>query len=454
MIKFFRRHFWLISIFVQKYYKVILTSLILSLIFGVFANRLISRLPEGKTNLRLGLVGQFTGQLLPPLVKNTLNSGLTRIGPNHTVAGNISQNWQITDEGKTFTFLLKPGLTWSDGSPLKANEIIISIPDVNITYEGDDRLIFTLPQPFAPFPSVLTNPVTNKKGLTAGDYQVSLTQNTNGILSKINLQSQEKDLTIRTFPSTAQALTAYKLGEIDALYNYPKVADLDLSAYGKVRETTNYSQALAIFMNNQDPILRDKSIRQGLAYSLRDKTFGFERALGPISVASWAYNPLVKLYDYDPKKAATLIKNSLPDKNQILNLELATIPAYLSIAEKIKAQLDPSLINLTIRVVTSKPESYQLYLTLFESGIDPDQYVFWHSSHGTNNISRTNSERLDKDLEDGRRTIDQNERKKIYNDFQRTFAEELPALFLFYPKYLNLARREAIFDIIKPETAL
>ena len=211
---------------------------------------------------------------------------------------------------------------------------------------------------------------------------------------------------------------------------------------------------MALFFNNQDPLLKDKSLRQGIAYAIKDKTFGSERAIGPISRTSWAFNPLVKLYDYDAVKATSLIKTALPDKTQTLNLELATIPQYLSIAEEIKKDLDPTLINLNIKVVTSKPESYQLYLTLFEIPADPDQYVFWHSSHGTNNISHANNERLDKDLEDGRRTDDLSTRKQIYNDFQRTFDEELPTLFLFYPRYYSLTRREAIFDIIKPETAL
>ena len=453
MIKFFRRLFWLTSSFVKKYYPLILTSLAVSLLIGLIGSRVVTKLPTQTRAIRLGLVGQYTSQSLPPLVKNILNSGLTRVGPNQTIVENLA-GWEVADEGKRYIFTLKPGLTWSDGSPVKAADIVISIPDVNIQFAGEDKIIFNLPQAFAPFPSVLTNPVTNKDGLTAGVYRVNLTQNTNGVLSKIQLTSADQTIIVRPFPSTAQALTAYKLGEIDAIYNYPKVGDLDLSAYGTVRETKNYHQALAIFFNNQDPTLKDKSIRQGIAYALPEKSFGHDRALGPISAASWAYNPLVKLYEFDGRKALDLIRNNLPDKNQVLNLELATIPAYLPIAEKIKSQLDPNLISLNIKVVTSRPDSYQLYLTLFDIGHDPDQYVFWHSTAAANNISKTSDERLDKDLEDGRRSLDQNERKKIYTNFQRTFAEELPALFLFYPTYSNLARSEAIFAIIKPETAL
>lgn len=453
MIKFFRRLFWLSSSFVRKYCQLILTSFVISLVVGLIGSKIVGKLPNQTSTIRLGLVGQYTSQFLPPLVKNILNSGLTRVGPNQTIVENLA-DWEVADEGKRYIFTLKPGLTWSDGSPVKASDIVMTIPDVNIQFEGDVKIIFTLPQAFAPFPSVLTNPITNTAGLTASLYQVNLTQNTNGVLSKIQLTSPNQTIIVRPFPSTTQALTAYKLGEIDAIYNYPKVGDLDLSPYGVVHETKNYHQALAVFMNNQDPTLKDKSIRQGIAYALKDKGFGHDRALGPISAASWAYNPLVKLYEFDGRKAVDLIRNSLSDKNQVINLELATIPAYLPVAEKIKNQLDPSLINLNIKVVTSRPDSYQLYLTLFDIGNDPDQYVFWHSTAVANNISKTSNERLDKDLEDGRRILDPNERKKIYTNFQRTFAEELPALFLFYPTYSNLARREAIFAIIKPELAL
>jgi len=454
MRKFFRRQFWLISAFLKRYYQIIVGSIIFSILAGLMLNSYIKKLPQRQSEIRIGLIGQYTPQALPNLVKNILNSGLTKIGPNQTVSPNLAEKWETTDGGKTYIFSLKKDLLWSDGSPLKTSDITLDIPDVNITFPSENQITFVLPQTFSPFPSALTNPITNKAGLTISAFKVSLTQNSNGLLTKIKLQSKDQTIDVRIFSSSNQALTSFKLGELDAIYNYPKIDNPDLTEYGKIHESNNYRQAVALFFNNQDPLLKDKSLRQGIAYAIKDKTFGSDRAIGPISRTSWAFNPLVKLYDFDAAKATSLIRTSLPDKAQTLNLELATIPQYLSTAEKIKKDLDPNLINLNIKVVTSKPESYQLFLTLFEIPADPDQYVFWHSSHGTNNISHANNERLDKGLEDGRRTDDLTARKQIYKDFQRTFDEELPALFLFYPRYYNLARREAIFDIIKPETAL
>lgn len=454
MNKFFRRQIWLIRAFFKRYYQIVISSFILSIIFGLIINSYISKLPQKHDEIRIGIIGQYTSQSLPNIVKNILSSGLTKAGPNQIILPNLAEKWEVSEDGKTYTFTIKPNLVWSDNTPVKTKDIALNIPDVNIQFPSDNQIIFNLPQSFSPFPSVLTNPITNKNGLTISDYRVSLTQSTNGLLSKIKLQSPNQTLDIRVFGSPTQALTSYKLGEIDAIYNYPKVDTIDLRQLGQIRENYNYHQALTLFFNNQDPLLKDKSIRQGIAYAIKDKAFGNERATGPISVTSWAYNPLVKLYNYDAARATSLIKSSLSDKSQAINLELATIPQYLHIAERIKQELDPNLININIKVVTTKPESYQLFLTLFEIPADPDQYVFWHSSHGINNISRVNNEKIDKNLEDGRRTIDQLARKLTYNDFQRSFDEELPALFLFYPRYYNLARRETIFSVVKPETAL
>lgn len=453
MTKIIRRQFWLISAFFKKYYQIVIGSLIFSLLAGFIGARLVKLLPEQKPITRIAVIGQYTNQSLPPLVKNILNSGLTKVGSNSNIIGNLTSKWEVENEGKTYIFTLKPNLTWTDRSPIKSGDIIFNIPNVKTETRGDDQLVFHLPENFSPFPSVLTNPITNKKGLTAGSTKVSLSQNSNGTISKVKLSSSEKQIDVKVYPNSNQALLAYKLGEVDAVFNYPFHEEETLQKYGSIQSVENFNQALVLFINTQNPILKDKGIRQGIAYAIKDKSFGYRRSLTSISINSWAHNPLVKTYDYDQKRAVELIKNNLPNKGQVLNLELATMPQFLDTAEKIKSQLDNNLISLNIKVVTSRPEDYQLYLTLFEIPPDPDQYIFWHSTQGTN-ISHINNEKIDKSLEDGRRTLDQQERKKIYNEFQRTFAEELPAIFLHHPKYFNLARNKAIFDIINPGTAL
>jgi ABC-type transport system substrate-binding protein len=99
-------------------------------------------------------------------------------------------------------------------------------------------------------------------------------------------------------------------------------------------------------------------------------------------------------------------------------------------------------------VITSTPDQFQLLLTNYNIPADPDQYRDWHSTQATN-IGRGSDEKIDKLLEDGRVTLDAKARKQIYFDFQKTFSEELPAVVLYHPSTINLARKEAYFDILK-----
>ncbi|MBI3081244.1 MAG: peptide-binding protein, partial [candidate division NC10 bacterium] len=72
-------------------------------------------------------------------------------------------------------------------------------------------------------------------------------------------------------------------------------------------------------------------------------------------------------------------------------------------------------------------------------GLDPDQYEIWHSSKTgpdpLNHISYSNPE-VDRLLESGRRTFNQERRKAIYREFQRVLAEDQPVVFLYVPDAL------------------
>jgi peptide/nickel transport system substrate-binding protein len=55
-------------------------------------------------------------------------------------------------------------------------------------------------------------------------------------------------------------------------------------------------------------------------------------------------------------------------------------------------------------------------------------------------ITRYKNLRIDKLLEDGRKTVNINERKKIYADFQRFLLDDMPASFLYFPYEYTVTR--------------
>jgi peptide/nickel transport system substrate-binding protein len=440
MIKPLRERIWFIKGFFKKYFLQIVISLGVTVLVAVLGSLVISKLPQSKAHYRIGIVGQFGSGQLPPYIIGLLNSGLITLDENLEPQPALAERWEIENDSKTYTFYLKPNLKWFSGKDVKATDIKISIPNINIETIDPNIVRFRIPTKFSPFLSLLNIPLLNSKGEIIGEYEIRLKQKSSGVISQITVDSQNKTLIFNVFPTAKQALTAFKLGQVDLVLNLPSEYLSEAEQYGKISKKVDLSRVVMLIFNQQDPNLKEKTVRQGIAYSLKDKVFNQTEALTTINPNSWAFNPLVKTYPYSAQKTKEMIKSPI-------SLELATTPELLSVAENIKTQLPSDLISVSTKVVTSVPEQFQLLLTSYSIPADPDQYRDWHSTQATN-IGRGSDEKIDKLLEDGRITLDQTERKRIYFDFQKTFSEELPSLVLFHPSVFNLARKEAYFSII------
>lgn len=441
MIKTIRERIWFVTGFAKKYSPQILTSLGITIFVAIAGNIVLSRLPKPIPTYKIGIVGQFNAGQLPSSITNFLNAGLVTINDKLEPAPGLAEKWDIEDNGNTYTFYLKSGLKWNGDGAVKASDIKISIPNISVETKDPNIIRFHIPTKFSPFPSLLNIPILNKDGKTATEFDIKLKQKTSGVISQILIDSKDNNRIFNVFSTPKQALTAFKLGQLDLVDNLPSQYIEESRAYGKIDKNVDYTRAVMIIFNQTDPNLKEKNVRQGIAYSLKDKTFGENEAVTTINPNSWAYNPLVKTYPFNPQRTKELIKAPI-------TLELATSPELLPIAENIKSQLDSDLIKISTKVVTSTPDQFQMLLTTYNIPQDPDEYRDWHSTQATN-IGRGSDEKIDKLLEDGRITLDQKARKQIYLDFQKTFSEELPALVLYHPTVFNLVRKESYFNILK-----
>ncbi len=92
-----------------------------------------------------------------------------------------------------------------------------------------------------------------------------------------------------------------------------------------------------------------------------------------------------------------------------------------------------------------KPKNYEALLFSEQVGNDPDVYVFWDSTQaGTDglNLSNYKNEDADKALEDGRTSLDQNQRIADYQQFQTLLTNDAPAVFLFSPYYTYVQNKK------------
>ena len=86
------------------------------------------------------------------------------------------------------------------------------------------------------------------------------------------------------------------------------------------------------------------------------------------------------------------------------------------------------------------PAEFQVLITGQIIPPDPDQYVFWHSTQSTN-LAKYVNPKVDKLLEEGRITLDEEKRQGIYRDFQRFLLEDPPAIFIRHITTYSVIRK-------------
>ena len=96
--------------------------------------------------------------------------------------------------------------------------------------------------------------------------------------------------------------------------------------------------------------------------------------------------------------------------------------------------------EMTNQIVPNRDFSILLTSQLLDS--DPDQYVLWHTTQTKeSNVSGVATAKIDKLLEDGRKTSDHTVRTEKYQEFTRILLDEEPAIFLYYPRYVWLVSK-------------
>jgi peptide/nickel transport system substrate-binding protein len=391
-------------------------------------------------NNRIGLVGRYTPDTLPTEITSLLTSELVTLAEDGSPVPSLASAWETPDKGKTWTFLLSD-TTWQDGSVLSADSINLSFDNVDVTTPDEKTITFSLKEQFVPFPAALARPVFKKGLLGTRNWQVkniSLTGTYVKELDLLNQDTNEKKV-YKIYPTVEQAKLAFKLGKIDEIHDVLDPTPFDTWNNVSTDTTIQSSQVVTIFFNTKDKYLSDKSLRQALSYAIDKNTFG-DRAISPIAPTSWAYNPQVKPYDYDAVRAKEIITDLPKESREGLVIKIISSPTLLSVAERIAADWKAIGIESAVQVSSVIPDDFQAYVAIYDIPRDPDQYTLWHSKQSQSNLSQYSNQRIDKLLEDGRVTLDIEERRRIYLDFQRFLLEDAPAVFLYHPTYFSIHR--------------
>ena len=370
--------------------------------------------------------------------------------------------------------------------------------EVEIRRLDEKTMQFRLPEPFVPFLDYLTfgllpqhilgavpadqilNAEFNLNPVGSGPYQFDHLLVDDGQITGLVLTvfegyyAQEPyipQVVFRYYPSSAAALDAYQQGEVLGISQITNnVLDAALAEENLSLYTSRRPELSMVFFNlnnGEVPFLQEIAVREALLTGLNRQRMINDLlrgqaipADGPILPGSWAYYEGVEHLDYDPTEATNMLKRegyNIPaeggdvrakeGQRLAFNLLHANDPMHTALAEYI--QRDWAQIGVQVTLV-SMPYEQLIYENLtarqYQAALvdlnlsytpDPDPYPFWHQAEavGGQNYSQWDSRAASEYLERARITADLNERARLYRNFQVIFAQELPALPLYFPTY-------------------
>jgi peptide/nickel transport system substrate-binding protein len=285
-------------------------------------------------------------------IQALLFDGLMRIGPDGLPEEALAESWEVSPDTTVYTFTLRAGVTWHDGTPLTADDVLFTLraiqnrdfagdPAAGALWRGvrvekvaDHDVRCTLNAPFAPFLSRATFPILpahllkdippeqwasapfSRKPIGTGPYQLAELNQEHALLTA-NPRYYDgppflDSIEFRFFRDMPAALAALTRGEIMGL-GFASTSDLGQSNLPRnvVRHELPLDSYAALTWNLRDGPLVDLELRRALARGL-DKNTLIQQALDgqavrldtPIFPGWWASDESVTWYPYDPQRAA------------------------------------------------------------------------------------------------------------------------------------------------------
>ena len=318
----------------------------------------------------------------------------------------------------------------------------------------------------------------------SGPYKVEkIKRNASGIplsfaLSAFKEYAQDmpyiKRIIVYFYQSEKDLLAALASGEIESVNTVTPQAAKDLEAQWLRIERTPLPRVFGVFFNqNQAPLLAEKAVRQALELAT-DKKKIFDAVLsgygvpidGPIpplileqsieeatstSVRLAQANALLDKAKW-VKNTATGIRERTKGKGkdaQTLSFSLATgdIPELRESAELLKEMWKSIGVDVRVQIFESgdlnqniiRPRKFDSLLFGEIIGRDLDLFAFWHSSQRNDpglNIAMYTNSKVDKLLEEARKTTDEERRVENYQSAIATIRADAPAVFLYSPEFI------------------
>jgi len=419
------------------------------------------------------------------VVMDQVYSTLMSLTPDNEVEPDLAESYELSDDGRTYTFKLREGVKFHNGDPLTSEDVKFTFdrlrePDSGYSYgsqvatiervEAPDphTVVFHLSEQTAPFLVYMAFPGSsivpkklvesghnlNSHPIGSGAFKFVKYEPKNVISFVRNPDYYEPGkpyldgMEWRIISDTSALTTALVSGGADFTNVVPPQDWKRMkSTSGLVTESVVGSSYNWLLPNNSTKPFDDPRVRQAISYALNRENLvnGAFFALatpilgGVVPEWSWAYAPDVEFTGPkgDPAKAKALLAQAgYPDGFSTSMTIASSFPNLMAMAPIIQQDLEKVGIKAKIGTVeiprywdevwgTSNFDVTTMYWV--SPLVDPDDFLYnnYHSKMPIN-VQKYANPRMDSLLDQAKSTPDQAERKQLYAEIQRLSMEDMP----------------------------
>lgn len=421
---------------------------------------------------------------IPPMF--LLFSGLTQLTEDGGVEGDLAEDWSQSDDGLEWTFTLREGVTFHDGTPLTAAHVVGTIeyvlneetaaqfaakikPTESVTAPDDRTVVFTLNQTLPQLPEALSyirivnvdelatiNSAPNGTGPFVFDsftpgQELVLTANE----SYYGTAPQVSEIRIVKYADETAAERALISGELNAYYNVPK-NNLDaLLANDSLQliVSPNPGGLSAWEVDTTSAPFNNVKARQALSYAMDRETMiavGFSgyavvnAANTIVSPESPFYNSDLEDYTFNLDKAKSLFAEAGVGAGSTITFwSLAgSFPEWITMAEVLQADL--AKIDITLEIESSEvntwlepfyPNGKSFPGLLVGNQLSfapvPDTYsALWFATNGTCECNWKGNDVYNAAVATATSSADEAERDAAFDVIQAQISENVPVLII------------------------
>jgi peptide/nickel transport system substrate-binding protein len=416
----------------------------------------------------------------------------------------LAESWSVSPDQLTWTFHLRKGVKFQDGSPFTADDVVYSyrriidekltnadkfsaVTDVNAS--NPDTVVIRVKQPT---PNLLTNlggfkgmAIVQRKNVESGQiathpvgtgpFAFASQKSGDSITLTANPtywggRPKVPGVTFRFISEPSTALSALQAGEIDWTDSIPtqRVAQLKNDDSIKLAVTPSNDYWYLALNEAREP-WNDPRVRQAIAYAIDRKSIVQATSYGTAVANQLAipegnpwYTPYDKYRDAADEgqaEAKRLLAEAGASPKNLDMLVTSEYPETVTAAQVIADNLKPLGITVNIRTVDfatwldeQNTGHFDMLMMGWLGNIDPDDFYYaQHHTDGSSNAQKFSNPDVDRLLDAGRIEVNRQARQQDYAKAATIIADQVSYIYLYNPSVIqawatNLSGYEARRD--------